>query len=142
MCYNITNYAILCKDTKEELIMAENKEYISNVQENGTVNISEEVIATIVTTAVKDVDGVVSLNGSFSEDLAGMLGRKNANKGVRIVLGEQDVQVECNLIVLYGHSVVEIAKNVQNSITTAVESMTGLTVSNVDVNVCGISMTK
>ncbi len=122
--------------------MAENKEYISNVQENGTVNISEEVIATIVTTAVKDVDGVVSLNGSFSEDLAGMLGRKNANKGVRIVLGEQDVQVECNLIVLYGHSVVEIAKNVQNSITTAVESMTGLTVSNVDVNVCGISMTK
>ncbi len=122
--------------------MAENKEYISNVQENGTVNISEEVIATIVTTAVKDVDGVVSLNGSFSEDLAGMLGRKNANKGVRIVLGEQDVQVECNLIVLYGHSVVEIAKNVQNGVTTAVESMTGLTVSNVDVNVCGISMTK
>ena len=122
--------------------MAENKEYISNTQENGTVNISEEVIATIVTTAVKDVDGVVSLNGSFGEDLAGMLGRKNSNKGVRIVLGEQDVQVECNLIVLYGHSVMEIAKNVQNNVSTAVESMTGLTVSSVDVNICGISMTK
>ena len=122
--------------------MAENKEYVSNAQENGTVNISEEVIATIVTTAVKDVDGVVGLNGSFGEDLAGMLGRKNANKGVRIVLGDQSVQVECNLIVLYGHSVVEIAKNVQNSVTTAVESMTGLSVSSVDVNVCGISMSK
>lgn len=122
--------------------MAENKDYISNHLEDGTVHISEDVIATIVSTAVKDVDGVVSLNGSLGDDLAGMLGRKNSNKGIRIELGEDDVQIECNLIVLYGHSVVEIAKNVQNSVSTAVESMTGLPVRGVDVNICGISMTK
>jgi uncharacterized alkaline shock family protein YloU len=44
--------------------------------------------------------------------------------------------------VLYGHSVVEIARNVQTVIHNAVESMTGLKVSNVDVNVSGITMSK
>jgi len=119
--------------------MAETKEYITNTLENGTINISEEVIATIAATAVKDVEGVVSLAGS---DVSGILTRKNANKGIRIVMDEDAVEVYCNLMVLYGHSVVEIAKNVQNGVTTAIESMTGLHVRNVDVTVSGISMAK
>ena len=52
------------------------------------------------------------------------------------------MELECGLVVLYGHSVVEIAKNTQNAVTNAVESMTGLRVSAVDVNVTGISMGK
>ena len=52
------------------------------------------------------------------------------------------VEVECNLVVLYGHSVVEIAKNVQTGVTSAVESMAGIKVSKVDVNIVGISMSR
>ena len=122
--------------------MAENKEYITNELENGSININEEVIATIVTAAVKDVEGVVSLSGNLSDDLAGMLGKKNSNKGVRIELEDDGVQIVCSLVVLYGHSVVEIAKNVQKSVCSAVESMAGLSVKNIDVNICGISMSK
>ena len=49
--------------------MADNKQYITQVQENGTVMISEDVIAAIVAQAVKDVDGVVSLNVKPGSDL-------------------------------------------------------------------------
>lgn len=118
--------------------MADTKEYITNEVEGGSININEEVISTIVAAAVKDVEGVVSLGGDFS----GLLGRKNAGKGIRVTLGESSVEIECSLVVLYGHSVLEIARNVQNVITNAIESMTGLHVEHVDVNVCGITMTK
>ena len=117
--------------------MADHKEYITSALENGTVNINEDVISTIAATAVKDVDGVVGLQGNSS-----LLSRKNDNKGIHIVLGEDSVEIGCALVVLYGHSVVDVARNVQNAITNAVESMTGLRVTNVNVNVSGISMAK
>ena len=86
------------------------------------------LVVAVTAAAVKDVEGVVSL--------------KNDKKGLQITLGEDSVELECGLVVLYGHSVVEIAKNVQNAVTNAVESMTGLKVRSVDVNVVGISMGK
>ena len=122
--------------------MAENRDYITNNMENGTVNINEEVIATIAAAAVREVDGIVSLGGASMEELNDRITRKSIGKGIRVTLGEQNVEVECNLVVLYGHSVVEIAKNVQNGVTNAIESMAGLKVSHVDVNITGISMSK
>jgi len=107
--------------------MAENKDYMTRELENGSVNISEDVITTIALAAVRDVEGVVSVHDK---------------KGIRVTLGEEAVELECGLVVLYGHSVVEIAKNVQNAVCNAVESMTGLKVTAVDVNVTGISMGK
>lgn len=119
--------------------MAENKDYAVRKEENGTVSISDEVIATVAAVAAKDVDGVSSLNGSLGDDIAGMLGRKNANKGIRIQVEDDGVQIECNVIARYGFSVVEMGKNLQTAIRAAVESMTGLTVKNITVNVCGIT---
>lgn len=108
--------------------MADNKEYMTRQLENGAVNINEDVINAIAVAAVRDVEGVVSL--------------KNDKKSVHVVLREEDLEIDCGLVVVYGHSVVEIARNVQNAVTNAVESMTGLKVSCVDVNVTGISMGK
>lgn len=108
--------------------MAENKDYMTKELENGSVNINEDVIITIAMAAIHDVEGVVSL--------------KNDRKGVRVTLGEDAVELDCALVVIYGHSVIEIAKNVQHAVTNAVESMSGLKVARVDVNVCGISMGK
>ena len=122
--------------------MAENREYITNTLDNGSVSINEEVILAIAAAAVRDVDGVVSLGGVTVEELAGKLNKKNVGKGIRVTLEEDSVEVECNLVVLYGHSVVEIAENVQNSVSNAIESMAGLKVNRVDVNIVGISMSR
>lgn len=112
--------------------MAENKQYITQIQEGGNVMISEDVIATIVEHTLTEVEGVVK-GGSE------VIGKKSWGKGLRINIAEDNsVSIGCNVIVVYGESVVDIAKSIQDAITTAVESVTGVSVSDVHVNVCGI----
>lgn len=112
--------------------MAEYKQYITQVQENGNVMISEDVIAAIVANTLTEVDGVVKGG-------AEVVGKKHWGKGIRIAIAEDNsLSIGCNIIVGYGESVVNVAKAVQEAITMAVESVTGVTVTDVNVNVCGI----
>ena len=119
--------------------MAENKQYIVQAEENGAVMISEDVIAAIVEHAVSEVEGIAFLNTKPGADIADLIGKKNWGKGIKILIGEDDsVGIDCNVSVYYGQSVVSVAKTAQEAITTAVESMAGVKVSAVNVNVCGI----
>ena len=119
--------------------MADNKQYITQVQDSGTVLISEDVIATIVVHAVEEVEGVVGLNAKPGADIAEMIGKKNWGKGLKITIGEEDaLSIDCNITVAYGQSVVSVAKAVQDSVTNALESMAGVKIAAVNVNVCGI----
>lgn len=112
--------------------MAEYKQYITQNQENGSVMISEDVIATIAEHALMDVDGVVKGG-------AEIVGKKSWGKGMRIAISEDNtLSIGCNVIVCYGESVVNVANAVQDAIANAVESVTGVTVSDINVNVCGI----
>ena len=112
--------------------MAEYKQYITQNQENGSVMISEDVIATIAEHTLTEVEGVVKGG-------AEVVGKKSWGKGMRIAIAEDNtLTIGCNVIVRYGESVVDVAKAVQSAITNAVESITGVTVADVDVNVCGI----
>ena len=109
--------------------MAEYKRYITQIQENGSVMISEDVIAAIVEHSMKEVDGV-----TFHADV-----RKNWNKTMKIQIAEDNsVVITVNVAVTYGHSVVEVAKNVQNALTASVENRTGVKVAEINVNICGI----
>lgn len=120
--------------------MADNKEYITQLQEGGSVMISQEVIATIAAQAISDVEGVNTIGNKPGVDLAEMIQKKSWGKGIKIVIDQDDaLAVECNIIVNYGHSVVAVAKAVQEAITSSIGSMVGITVSSVNVNVCGIS---
>ena len=119
--------------------MSESKQYITQKQENGSVMISEEVIAVIVEHAVTEVEGVAGLAPKPGADIADLIGKKSWGKGVRIHIAEDNtLTIGCNIIVRYGESVIQVAKAVQEAITSAVESVTGVTVQDVDVNVCGI----
>lgn len=112
--------------------MAEAKQYITHVQNGGNVMISEDVVSTIVENTLTEVDGVVKGG-------AEVVGKKSWGKGVRIQIAEDNTLIiGCNIIVRYGESVIQVAKSVQEAITSAVESVTGVTVRDVDVNVCGI----
>ena len=119
--------------------MAENKQYVTQAQDNGSVLISEDVIATIVAHAVEEVEGIVGLNVKPGADIIEMIGKKNWGKGLKIVISEDvSLIIDCNVNVAYGYSVVAVAKAVQDSVTNALESMAGVTISAVNVNVCGI----
>lgn len=120
--------------------MAENKTYIAQTQENGCVMISEDVIATIVVHTISEVEGIVELSAKPGADIAEMIGKKNWGKGLKITIAENDeITVTCNVVIVYGQSVVSVANAVQAAVTSAVESMTGVKVAAVNVNVCGIA---
>ena len=119
--------------------MAENKQYITQVQERGNVLISEDVIATIVAHAVNDVEGVVNLSVKPGSDIAELIGKKNWGKGVKVVITDEDeLHIDCNVNVGYGQNVVTIANQVQDAIYSAIENMTGVKINSINVNVCGI----
>ena len=112
--------------------MAEAKQYLSHAQDGGKVLISEDVVSTIGENTLTEVDGVVKGG-------AEVVGKKSWGKGIRIQIAEDNtLTIGCNIIVRYGESVIQVAKAVQEAITNAVESVTGVTVQDVDVNVCGI----
>ena len=119
--------------------MADNKQYITQKQDNGSVMISEDVIISIVAHAVSEVEGVVNINSKPASELADIIGKK-WGKGMRINIGENnDVVIDVNVVVGYGQSVVTIAESVQTAIIGAVQSMTGVENVTVNVNVCGIA---
>ena len=120
--------------------MGENKDYLSMIQENGSIHISEDVIASIAALAANEVEGVCGLSARKGSDIAELLGKKNLGRGVKISFSEDRILVDCYVVALYGYSVIDIAKSVQERVTTAVESMTGTKVEHVNVDICGITL--
>ena len=119
--------------------MAENKQYITQEQDNGNIMISEDVIGTIVAQAIKDVEGVVGLSTKPGADIAELIGKKNWGKGIKVIVDEDNkVAIDCNVVVTYGQNVVAAAGAVQIAVYNAVDSMTGIKVSSVNVNICEI----
>ncbi len=119
--------------------MAENKQYITQQQENGCVMISEDVVATIALNALTEIEGFAGLSTKPSGDIIDIIGKKNWGKGVKVVITEENgLIVDCNVLVTYGHSVVAVANAIQQAVASALESTTGTQVLGVNVNVCGI----
>lgn len=112
-----------------------------NENPNGTVSFATEVVATIAGLAATEVDGVASMI-SPSSGLADMFSRKsnrNLTKGVRIDLEDNRVSVDVTITVDYGSPIPDVARNIQENVKKAIETMSGLDVKNVDVHVTGIS---
>ena len=110
-------------------------EYLTRVEENGTVNIAEDVIAAIVADAVKQIEGVGAMSQNVTEQLAG----KKAVRGVRVEKADDAVVIDLYLMARYGYAIPEVAQKVQESVTDAVGAMTGFDVREVNVHVGGIS---
>ena len=109
--------------------MGESKDYVSRSDELGNIHISEEVLAAISAAAALEVEGVSSLTNPS---------KKNAAKGVHIKLEEEQVVVTLSVLMSYGHTIPEVGRAVQEAVKNAIESMTGLAVSAVNVSVGGI----
>ena len=122
--------------------MADRKDYLVQSLDNGSVMISEEVIASISALAVREVDGVCGLSTSSTLDIANIIGRKNLRKGIRVAINAEEVEIACNLVVKFGENVMDVAKNVQDAIATEVTAMTGIAPKRVNVNVCGVATPK
>ena len=106
--------------------------------ENGQVIIADEVIAIIAGIAATEVEGVDSMDGGWSGEIIAKLGIRDLSRGVTISIDDQQVSVNLRLNIRYGYSIPEVSKKVQDKVATAINSMTGLSVLDVNIKIAGI----
>ena len=116
--------------------------YISCKAENGSINISEDVISTMVRTAITEIDGVAGISNTAGAELAELIGIKTVSKGIKVQIVDDTIKVDAVILVRYGCNIVNVAKEVQNSVTEAVQAITGIDKAEVNVHVSGVACEK
>ena len=100
----------------------------------GTIRVADEVVSIIAGLATTEVAGVAGMSGGIAGGIAEILGRK----GVKVEVGEKEAAVDLYIIVQYGIRIPEVALAAQENVKRAIETMTGLTVIEVNVHVQGV----
>ncbi|MFO7952372.1 MAG: Asp23/Gls24 family envelope stress response protein [Bacillota bacterium] len=106
--------------------------------ELGVVRIAEEVVSTIAGLAATEIEGVAFMSGGIGGGIAEVLGRKNLAKGIKVEVGIEEAKLDIFIIIEYGARIPDVAWDIQEGVKKAVENMTGLRVSNVNVHVQGV----
>ncbi len=104
----------------------------------GKIKIADNVAAAIANIAAQEVEGVVKVIGSSTSPITDLFGKKNLAKGVKINMDEEGTNIELALVIQHGVNIVKIAEEVQRNVKEAVESMTGISVKNVDITISDI----
>ena len=107
--------------------------------DNADIKISNEVVASIAGVAVSEVQGVYSMAGGLAGGISEVFsGKKNLSKGIKVEVGEKETRIDVNIIVEYGVRIPDVAFEIQGRVKKAVETMTGLKVSGINIHVQGI----
>ena len=122
--------------------MSEVNKYVTSSDENGGVNISQDVIAVIAGNAALEVDGVASLHPVHSRDIAELVGKKGFVRSVRTVIESDSVTIDIYIITEVGAKVGSVGAHVQKAVMEAVENSVGTRPAAVNVHVSGISIKK
>ena len=104
----------------------------------GAIRIADEVVGIIAGLAATEIDGIAGMSGGLVGGIAEMLGKKNFAKGVKVEVGEREAAVDLYIIVKYGVRIPDVALSVQENVKQAIESMTGLSVVEVNIHVQGV----
>ena len=119
----------------------EEKNLNTNIDKDGNIAISNDVIATISAIAAKSIEGVAGMMNSLTGGFAELLGKKNPSKGVKVAINGRDVKIEMFVVVDYGVKIPDGAWEIQGKVKNEVEAMTGLNVVAVNVNIEGVDTT-
>ena len=108
---------------------------------NEEIKIADDVVSIIAGKAVSEISGVAGMAGGFAGGISEVFsGKKNLSKGIKVDVGEKEVKIDVNIIVEYGARIPDVAFEIQNRVKKAVETMTGLNVSSVNVHVQGVNI--
>ena len=113
---------------------------VYEIEDVGQVQIADEVIAVIAGLAATEAEGVSKMSGNITNEIVSKLGMKNLSKGVKVTIDGEQVSVVLNLVLNYGVSIPKTSQEVQEKVKAAIENMTGLTVSEVNIRIAGIQM--
>ncbi|MCR5719642.1 MAG: Asp23/Gls24 family envelope stress response protein [Lachnospiraceae bacterium] len=108
-------------------------------EDMGVVQIADDVVATIAALAAVEVEGVNSLAGNISGSLISKK-QRSVSKCARVDVVGENVKVDIALVMDYGYSIPATCKKAQDKIKLAVENMTGLNCTDVNIRIAGVNM--
>ena len=124
----------------EMVAASASEEIVVNTADNNKIKIADDVVAVIAGKAVTEVQGVYEMSGGFAGGIGEVLsGKKNLAKGIKVIVTEKEAKIDVNIIVEYGVRIPDIAFEIQTKVKKAVEMMTGLKVTEVNVHVQGVN---
>ncbi|QBG47905.1 Asp23/Gls24 family envelope stress response protein [Verrucomicrobia bacterium S94] len=106
--------------------------------EYGQISINPNVFAIIAHETAKEVPGVVELQGSLADGIAGIIGKKAKDKGIRVEEEQDLLTVNLTVVLEFGVNIPEICLQLQAAVKKTIEDMTGKQVYAVNVVVQGI----
>ncbi|AHC26222.1 MULTISPECIES: Asp23/Gls24 family envelope stress response protein [Mycobacteriaceae] len=115
------------------------KELEKLASDHGVTTIADVVVSKIAGIATREVDGVYDLGGQAAR-VVGKLretlpGTQNLTQGVNVEVGERQAAVDIGIVAEYGVAIHDLADGIRNNVISAVENMTGLEVTEVNITV-------
>ena len=106
----------------------------------GSLQISTEVLGKIARCAALEVAGVAEVScGSQNRKVKDFLERANVQSPVTVEMRDGTAEITLHLVVAFGARIPSVAEKVQENVKTAVQNMTNVTVSRVDLVIAGLA---
>lgn len=106
----------------------------------GEVQIADDVVAMIAELAALEVDGVAAMAGNPTNELLSKVGVKGMHKGARAEVIDRVVSIELSVNLKYGYNIPTVSAKVQEKVKSAIETMTGLSVADVNIRITGVAI--
>ena len=103
----------------------------------GTLRVSQNVIITITKNAALEVEGVSRI-AVRSLDIMKLFSSKLDNSLINIEMLDGVAKISLSIVVLSGYNVMSVCEQIQEKVKSAVQSMTGVTVSKVNISVVDV----
>ncbi len=113
------------------------------VTSQGKTTIADPVVSKIAGIAAREVSGVHTLGGGAARAVGALRGRisavgKDHSQGVSVEVGERQAAVDIQLTAEYGVAIQDLAASVRRNVISSIERMTGLEVSEVNIEVLDV----
>jgi len=114
--------------------------YVLREEELGTVRIADELIPVIAAFAATEVDGVASIGGNISHDNVRKVSGRTLAQGVRTEVKDGEIRFDLALNLDYDRNIMDVTKEVQERVKSAVETMTGMKVEEIKIRVAAVDL--
>jgi uncharacterized alkaline shock family protein YloU len=110
------------------------------VSSHGSTSIADTVVSKIAGIATREVSGVYALGGGATRMVGALRERipganTNHAQGVSVEVGEKQAAVDLDIVADYGVAITDLAAGIRRNVIAAVERMTGLEVTEVNITV-------
>lgn len=109
----------------------------------GSIFIDNEVLGSIAGISAMECYGLVDMSKkSAASGLAELLKRENVSKGVKVRSEKNEIIIDLYVVVEFGTKISTVAKNIIDKVKYNIETITGLKVKQVNINVQGVRVEK